>query len=138
MSNGSNNWNVSYSRISWLEMALRQHTNVTNYQRHDDIIMEFDRHKGCHITLICLDEYVLGEAGVLRVKHEFPAVNFISVGGNWNGYTKEAKDLCLLRNLGLFNSSELTGALFRDDFWLYSKRDDKGNPTYPYKLAVPN
>lgn len=133
MKNGTNSWNVSYSRISWLEDAVKSHPNVTNLSRHDDIIMEIERKNGCTITLICLDEYCLGEAGVRRVIQEFPLINFISVGGNWNGYTPEAKELCLSKQIGLYNSSELTGAIFRDDFWNYHKKDQDGNPEYPYK-----
>lgn len=133
MSNGSNLWGVTYSRIAWLESAIKSHGNVIRYSRHDDIIMEFDRKDGSSITLICLDEYTLGEAMVQRVLSEFPEVNFISVGCNWNGYTKEAKQLCLSNSIGLFNSSELTGALWKNEFWLYHQRDDEGNPIYPYK-----
>ncbi|WJT09111.1 hypothetical protein [Vibrio harveyi] len=133
MSNGSNTWDVSYSRIAWLESAIKSHGNVIRYSRRNDIIMEFDRKDGSSITLICLDEYALGESLVHRVLQEFPEVNFISVGGNWNGYTREAKELCLANNIGLFNSSELTGALWKNDFWLYHQRDNKGNPTYPFK-----
>lgn len=133
MSNGSNSWGVSFSRIAWLESAIQSHGNVIHYSRRDDIIMEFDRKNGSSITLICLDEYTLGESLVHRVLQEFPEVNFISVGGNWNGYTREAKQLCLSKNIGLFNSSELTGALWKNEFWLYHQRDDEGNPIYPYK-----
>ena len=133
MSNGSNSWGVSFSRIAWLESAIQSHGNVIHYSRRDDIIMEFDRKDGSSITLICLDEYTLGESLVHRVLQEFPEVNFISVGGNWNGYTREAKQLCLSKNIGLFNSSELTGALWKNEFWLYRQRDDEGNPIYPYK-----
>jgi hypothetical protein len=133
MTNGANSWGVSYSRIAWLENAVKSHNNVTRLSRHDDIIMEVERENGSPITLICLDEYALGEAGVRRVMQEFPLVNFISVGGNWNGYTPEAKELCLSNRIGLFNSSELAGAIFRDDFWSYHKRDCEGNPEYPYK-----
>lgn len=133
MPNGSNSWGVSYSRIAWLESAIKSHDNVIRYSRHDDIIMKFDRKDGSSITLICLDEYTLGEAMVHRVLNEFPEVNFISVGGNWNGYTREAKQLCLSNSIGLFNSSELTGALWKNEFWLYHQRDDDGTPIYPYK-----
>lgn len=135
MNNGANAWGVSYSRIAWLENAIKTHGNVIKLLRHDDIIMEVLRGSGCPITLICLDEYSLGESGVRRVMNEFPSVNFISVGGNWNGYTPEAKELCLSNTMGLFNSSELTGAIWRDDFWNYHRRDDEGNPVYPYKRA---
>lgn len=136
MSNGSNSWGVSYSRIAWLQSVIKAHLNVINFSRHDDIIMELDRRDAIPITMICLDEYTLGEAAVHRVRLEFPTVNFISVGGNWNGYTIEAKKLCISNNIGLFNSSELTGALWKNDFWLYYQRDDDGNPIYPYKKQV--
>ena len=135
MTNGSNSWGVSYSRIAWLGNAINIHENVINITRHDDIIIEVQRRSGSGITVICLDEYALGESGVLRVFQEFPAVNFISVGGNWNGYTPEAKELCLSRQIGLYNSNELTGAIWKDDFWAYHQRDDKGNPMYPYRSA---
>lgn len=135
MNNGTNSWGVSYSRIAWLENAIKSHGNVTNIVRHDDIIIEVILNSGSKITAICLDEYSLGESGVYRVFQEFPNVDFISVGGNWNGYTTEAKQLCLSQNIGLFNSSELTGAIWKDDFWNYHQRDDKGNPIYPYKRA---
>lgn len=133
--NGTNSWGVSYSRIDWLEQAIKNHGNVISVSRHDDIIIEVERSSGSNLTVICLDEYALGEAGVRRVFQEFPTVNFISVGGNWNGYTPEAKELCLSRNIGLYNASELTGGIWNDDFWKYHGRDEKGNPIYPYKRA---
>lgn len=133
MTNGGNSWGVSYSRIVWLEDAVKNHDNVVSVSRHDDIILEVKRRRGCALVIICLDEYALGESGVRRVMQEFPAVNFISVGGNWNGYVHEAKELCLSRKIGLFNSSELSGALFKDDFWAYHKKDQEGSPSYPYK-----
>lgn len=135
MSNVLNNWGVSYSRIAWLENAIKSHDNVVRVLRHDDIVIEAERKSGESITVLCLDEYAFGESGVLRVFKEFPAVNFISVGGNWNGYTPEAKELCLSRQIGLYNSSEITGAIWRNDFWAYHQKDDKGNPSYPYKSA---
>lgn len=133
MTNGTNSWGVSYSRIAWLESAVKSHDNVASVTRHDDIILEVSRRRGCALVIICLDEYTLGEAGVRRVMQEFPSVNFISVGGNWNGYAPEAKELCLSHEIGLFNSSELSGAIFRDEFWTYHKKDKEGNPVYPYK-----
>ncbi|MDQ2149222.1 hypothetical protein RBI22_10945 [Alcaligenaceae bacterium C4P045] len=93
------------------------------------------RERGIQITVLCLDEYVFGEAGARRVFQEHPNINFISVGGNWNGYTPEAKQLCLSRHIGLFNSSELSGAIFRDDFWNYHKKDNKGNPSYQFRSS---
>lgn len=138
MTNGANSWGVSFSQIAWLENAIKNHANVLSVSRHDDIIIEVERNNGSNITMLCLDEYVIGESGVQRVFKEFPRVSFISVGGNWNGYTPEAKELCLSRQIGLYNSSELTGAIWKDDFWKYHQRDDKGNPVYPYKNPGPS
>lgn len=133
MTNGANSWGVSYSRIAWLETVIKSHDNVASFSRHNDIIMEVTRKIGCPLIIICLDEYTLGEAAARRVMQEFPSVNFISVGGNWNGYAPEAKALCLSNRIGLFNSSELSGALFKDEFWTYHKKDKEGNPIYPFK-----
>lgn len=133
MNNGANAWQVSFSRISWLENAIRMHENVARTSRHNDIIIEVERYRGCALVVVCLDEYTMGEAAVRRVMQEFPSINFISVGGNWNNYTPEAKNLCLSLSIGLFNSSELTGALFKDEFWKYHKKDEDGNPDYPFR-----
>lgn len=135
MNNKKNNWGVSYVYIKWFENALKNHGNISRVIRRDDIIFEITRKHGVELTVICLDEYVLGVSAVLRVFNEFPDVNFISVGGNWNGYTREAKELCLGKRIGLYNSSELTGALWKDDFWSYHKLDNKGNPEYPYRVS---
>jgi hypothetical protein len=131
MNNGTNTWNVTYGRIVYLENTLRQHKNVVSVERHDDIIFNVIRHKGENLTLICLDEYALGIAGVKRVQQEFPDVNLISVGGAWNGYTREAKQYCLAMHIGLYNLGELAGALWKEEFWEYAKKDDDGNPIYP-------
>ena len=105
MNNGTNTWGVSYSKILWLENVIKNHPNVLSIFRHDDIVIDVERKQWIGITVICLDEYTLGEAGVYRVFQEFPKVNFITVGGNWNGYTSEAKQLCLSKKIGLYNST---------------------------------
>lgn len=130
MKNGSNNWGVSYSRITWCERAVFTHSNIADFNRHDDIILEIVRKSGPPLTLACLDEYSFGLAAAQRILTEFPNVNFIYIGGNWNGYTLEAKEFCLSRQIGLYNSSELSGALWKNEFWNYHKCDKKGNPDY--------
>ena len=134
MSNGSNDWGVTFGRISWLGEALESHRNVLRVMRHDDVIFEVTRVKGSSLTIICLDEYALGVAVLRRIDREFSRVNFIYVGGNWNGYTPEAKERCVSRQIGLYNASEISGALWKDDFWTYVKKDDKGNPEYQYRV----
>ena len=76
MTNGSNSWNVSFSYISWLDRLLKNHDNVTNVERHDDIIFEIDR-KGQkdHLKVLCCNEYAMGLTLVQRGLSEFGNVN---------------------------------------------------------------
>jgi hypothetical protein len=130
--NGNNDFGVSFSRISWIDKAIQDHPNVTSTTRSEDIFFTVTRERGDEVRLVCLDEYACGITRVREVLAAFPTANLIYVGGNWNGYTTEAKQFCLEGQLGLFNSSEITGALYRDDFWGYHKHDDEGNPLYPF------
>lgn len=130
MSNGANRWNVSYSRITWLEEVLAAHKNVTHFSRHADIVFDLDRRSGGPVSLLCLDEYVLGIAGVQRALREFPSVGIIFVGGAWNKYTVEAKRYCLQARIGLYNAKELNGALWKDEYWTYCSIDKDGDPVY--------
>lgn len=132
MSNGNNNWNVGFSRISWVQSLLQSHGNVLSVSRGNDIVFETERKSGDRLIVLCLDEYVMGISATQRVFREFSGVHIIYVGGNWNKYTREAKQYCLDRNVGLYNAGEINGALWRSDFWAYHKRDEDGNPVYPY------
>jgi hypothetical protein len=123
MSNGSNKWNVRFSRISWLDGTLKSHPNVTDVVRRDDIVFEIQRRNGPPITLLCLEEYAFGIAAAERAFREFPDVNLIYIGGKWNNYTAEAKELCRERSIGLYNAGELAGALWKNDFRSYFKAD---------------
>lgn len=131
MSNGSNDFGVSFAQISWIKRLLENHDNVVRVTRTNDIQFDIERGRGRPIRLICLDEYTCGLARVLQVQEAFPGANLIYVGGAWNSYTREAKEYCLAAETGLFNTTELTGALHRDDFWTYHKKDKDGNPVYP-------
>jgi len=64
-----------------------------------------------------------------------PGVNCVITGGDWNGYTAEAKDYALQNKIGLFTISEFFGALWWTKLHEYHKKDDKGRPIYHYKSA---
>lgn len=131
MSNGSNEHGITFAQISWFDRLLNTHKNVLEAKRHDDILWDVVRVRGRDIQAICLDEYTCGIAKVLEVLEQFPTVNLIYVGGMWNSYTMEAKNYCLENQIGLFNTGEMAGALHRNDFWTYHKKDKDGNPIYP-------
>lgn len=129
MNNGRNTWGVEYHRIAWFENLLHGHPNVTNVVRHDDIMFEVDRVKQRdHLRILCCYEYTMGLTAVHRAIREFGELSIIHIGGGWCGYTPEAKQFCLDSGIGLYVSNEMSGALWRDDYWSYYQRDPDGNP----------
>jgi hypothetical protein len=135
MANGSNTWGVNYS-ISFHEQILRNHSMVGFVSRDHDIlffVQRIDLLSNLHI--LCTNEYTFSLANVHRALAEFPTCNCISVGGEWNSYTFQAKEFCLEKSIGLFTPSELLGALRHEEFWQYSRKDEEGNSQYPYRVA---
>jgi hypothetical protein len=136
MSNGSNDWSVSFSRIDWLDKLLRGHPNVACVKRDRDIYFSVKRkEQGDNLFVLCCDEYAAGMAIIQRGLSEFGEINIFHIGGGWNGYTPEAKQYCLQNRIGLYVSDEMSGALWKNEYWNYHKRDDDGNPTYFYRSA---
>ncbi|WP_395334312.1 hypothetical protein WBP06_18500 (plasmid) [Novosphingobium sp. BL-8H] len=119
MSNGSNDFNVTFAHISFLERLLAGHPNIIEVTRSNDIQFDMVRERGGPIRLVCLNEYACGLARVFEAQEAFPGVNLIYVGGVWNSYTGDAKRHCRDAQIGLFNAKEITGALHRNDFWRY-------------------
>lgn len=129
-----NPWNISFSRTSFLLGVLSRHDNIENLTRERDILFKFRRKvQGDHMTLLGADEYVCSLALVHRAIADFGSLNFISVGGNWNSYSNQAKEYCIENKIGLYNSTELSGGLWRDDYWNYFKKDKDGTPVRPIK-----
>jgi hypothetical protein len=128
--NGANDWDVAYSRITFLERVLSSHPNIASFSRHDDIVFEIHRRQqGDRLTVVCVDPYTASLEFVMRVVTEFPSVNIIYVGGKWAGYTQDAYDFCQQRKIGIYNAGELAGGLQKDAFWRYEKFDSDGNST---------
>lgn len=128
--NGGNAWGVLYSRITFLERILRQHSNVEILGRHDDIAftIRFKR-SGREIDVVVVDPYTASLDLVQRVIDAFPRVGIIFVGGKWAGWTQEAYDYCQERGIGIFNAGGMAGALHKGDFWTYVGVDSDGNST---------
>jgi hypothetical protein len=136
MTNGSNDWGVSFGRINFLDTILRGHGNVSNIERDQDILFSVTRKNQSDILqILCCDEYAMGTTLVDRALVEFGPLSIIFVGGKWHGYTKPAKDQCLAARIGLYNAAELAGGLWRDDYWAYNRKDEDGNPIFAYKTA---
>lgn len=133
MTNGSNEWGVAYSLISFIHRVINNHANVSNVDRHDDICFDIQRSNGVDLKLVCINEYTCSLARVFEILEAFPDTGIIYIGGEWNGYTWQAKEHCIENNIGLYNSGEINGGLHRPNFWAYHKKDDDGNPWYPCK-----
>src|ERR1019366_3961111 len=125
-----NDWNVSYSIITFFERVLRTHSKVWKFRRTRDIFFEVDLTNGEQISVLLVDEYTLGLAALHRALDEFPEAEFIVTGANWNGYTMEAKEWGTDHDLGIFNLEEFLGALNWTEPKKYYRKDSNGNPMY--------
>jgi hypothetical protein len=130
-----NSWNVSYSTISFVERALLGHAKVASFKRSDDIVFDIQLKDGKHLKMLLLNEYTLGLAAIHRALAEFPGIEYIVTGANWNGYTKEAKQYGKENDLGLFVLGEFFGSLYWSNPKQYYQKDADGNPIYHYKSA---
>jgi len=132
--NNAANWGVKPSRIQFLDRVLSTHGNVRHVIQHDEIVFEAMRAApGDQLTILCCDEYTMGITSVYRALREFGKLDIIFVGGVWCGYTREAKEYCTEAKIGLYNSNELNGALWREEHWSYYQRDKDGNRIYHYR-----
>lgn len=131
--NGLNGWNVSFAQISWLQRLLEQHENIKSLSRSQDILFSVERGTSKDkIKILCLNEYTMSLSDVVRALDEFGSVQIIYVGGGWCGYTMEAKNYCLERNIGLYVTNEMSGGLWKNDYWSQHQRDEKGNTFYEF------
>lgn len=128
MSNGNNDWGVPFSQITWFDMLLKNHKNIESVERTDDIVFDVVRKRqGDTLRILCLREYTMGLTMVQRAQDEFGDLKIIYIGGGWNASTTDAKEYCLDNNIGLYVSDEMSGALWKDDYWNYFKTDSNGN-----------
>lgn len=128
MANGNNEWGTPFCDITFLDRLLRTHQNVSAVSRSDDILFTVSRiQQGDTLTVLCLRQYTMGRTMVDRAIDEFGDLDIIYIGGGWNGYQPEAKDLCVDSRIGLYVTDEMSGALWRDEYWNYQKKDQDGD-----------
>ena len=130
-----NDWNVSYSTISFVERALQSHSKVAHFERFQDIVFEITHIDGRVLKMVLVNEYTLGEAAVHQALSQFPGIEYVVTGANWNAYTREAKDFGRKNDIGIFVISEFFGALHWTKSKKYVQKDKDGNPVYYYRAA---
>jgi hypothetical protein len=119
--NGSNNWGVSFGRISFLDQILRNHSNVSGVSRSDDILFTVKRtRQGDTLKVLCVDEYTFGIAMAHRALDEFGTIDIIFVGGKWNHPDGDAKAFLQEKKIGVYNAKDINGALQSDKYWKYA------------------
>lgn len=129
MTNGSNDWGTPYCDITFLDRLLRTHKNVSIVSRSKDILFTVEREQQRDtLKILCLRQYTMGRTMVDRAIDEFGDLDIIYIGGGWNGYQPEAKELCLDSEIGLYVTGEMSGALWRNQYWNYEKKDKDGDP----------
>ena len=87
------------------------------------------------MNVLLVNEYTLGLAAVLRVLQEFSNAEYIVTCGNWNAYTREAKEYGIQHNIGIFVIDEFLGALHYAKPKKYVQKDEDGKPQYRYRAA---
>jgi hypothetical protein len=116
--NGQNTWGVEFSLVIFLEKILKGNSNVTSVRRYRDIVFDVIRtNQRDTLTILCINKYSASLDVVMRAIEEFPSVSIIFIGGKWNKSTREAREYCEERKIGLFNSGELPIALRQDEYW---------------------
>lgn len=130
-----NDWNVPYVMIKFFADALDGHKKVASHKRTKDIYFTITLTNAATLNVLLVNEYSLGLAAVLRAKAEFPDVDYIVTGANWNGYTPQAKEYGWQNSIGIFDPGEFFGALNWAEPKKYYRKDKDGNPLYSYKSA---
>lgn len=131
-----NNWETSYPNILFMEKALNGHQRVESFQRLKDIVFVIERpERLAPVVAVLINRYTIGLADVIAVKAEFPEATCIVAPGDWCGYTREAKEYGAAQGIGVFNTSEFFGALWRADPKDYVKKDPNGRERYAYHAA---
>ena len=132
---GYNDWNVSYSTISFVVRALQSHSKVAQVVRSQDIVFEITHIDGRVLKMVLVNEYTLGVAAVHKALSQFPGAEYVVTCANWNAYTREAKDYGCQNDIGIFVIGEFFEALHRTEPKKYVKKDQDGNPVYRYRAA---
>jgi hypothetical protein len=129
-------WHVTRKTIEFFEEALIGHSRVASFTRDREIVFHIERtERRTDIVAVLVNLYTVGLADVFAICKQFPDVDCIVTGSNWNSYTKEAKDHGLKNKIGVFNTSEFFGALRWSKAYKYVKKDDQGRPIQSYRSA---
>ena len=125
---------VPFSTTSFVIGVLKSHKKVIDFQRPRDVVFDISRVPPLSdVRAVLTDIYTIRLAQLLDAIKRVPGVNCVITGGDWNGYTAEAKEYARQNQIGLFTLSEFVGALWWTELHKYHKKDEKGRPIYHCK-----
>lgn len=116
--NGSNEYDVTFGRVMFLQGIIERHDNTISFIRHDDIVFDINRREqNDTIQVVCVDEYTLSESMARRIIGDFPDVSVIFVGGKWNRPAHDATLYCRAKKIGVSNAGDINATLRKTQFW---------------------
>ena len=107
--------------------VLSSHDNVIKFTEKNDQTFTVERKKESQseVCVFFVDSYTLGVADCIDILKMDSNINCIVLATKWNKYTEDAKNHMRMQKKGLFDIAEFMGALHRDDFWNYFKKNNK-------------
>lgn len=93
---------------------LVENKTVVEVSQESDQIIHVRRVKYSSLSVFMTNSYIVSLADVHEILTQAAHVNTIVTMSAWNGYTKEAKQFCKERGIGLFRFKEFLGAVYYD------------------------
>ena len=117
MNNGSNNWGVNFSEISFFCHVLDNHSAVLSYERSHDILFVIQRRPPTPpLRVLFVSEYRLGDAAAYRALSEFDDVAVIVNNGNWNDIVLNRWEFKRSTGVDVVKLTQFLGALNEASF----------------------
>jgi len=106
---------------------LNSNPIVINIERKGLQVVEIIRKEKSNVKVFMTNIYIVSLADVYEILSEVEQVDAIVTMSAWNSYTKEAKEECKKRGIGLFSFKEFMGAVYYDgqQFLDYVHPDDR-------------
>ncbi|HHT9139006.1 MAG TPA: hypothetical protein ACFYEK_17400 [Candidatus Wunengus sp. YC60] len=91
---------------------LQSNPRLTSVAYESGQILQITRNGLPSLKVFMTNIYVVGEAEAYEILSSNPDVNAIVTMSAWNGYSRAAKNMCKIKNVGLFKFEELLGAIY--------------------------
>ncbi|MGO8506174.1 hypothetical protein AB9F35_32270 [Rhizobium leguminosarum] len=118
-------WPSSDGNFPFFEDRMIDHAKVTSVNPHGDGVYELTRDSGATIRVLVCECYSYGVAEYLETVEKIGKIDAVVISSSWCAYTRDAKEHCKGKRVGLFKISEFMGALYRPDFWNYIPPTDE-------------